>query len=174
MHPHWWYYAKPAAVLVGAIVVGVVTLTVDDGTTHTALTWASLGLLVVSTCWLIVRYLTWATTTFVVTSDRVVFRRGVVAKSGIEIPLEHVSAVYFNQSIFERLVGSGEIVIDPGGHIGQQHFTDIGNPRRVQRAIHVQREEHLADRLERFEAMLARGTLTPEEFQAQKERLLGY
>ena len=187
LHPHWWYYAKPTAALVGAIAMGILTLTLDDGSVRTALTWLSIAVIGAAVSWTVLRYATWATTHFVVTSDRVIFRTGIVAKSGIEIPLERVNTVHFSQSILERMVGAGDLVIESGAEDGQQRFTDIRNPDGVQREIHVQKVERerrrlgdslsqqrpgVADQLEKLEGMLDRGTLTPEEFQMQKRRLL--
>jgi uncharacterized membrane protein YdbT with pleckstrin-like domain len=189
LHPHWWYYAKPAALLLLAIVVGILTLTIgpDGGAGRTILNWLSLILLLVAIVWLIGRYSKWATTNFVITSDRLIFRQGVFAKSGVEIPLERVNTVHFDQSVFERIVGAGDLVIESGGEDGQQNFTDIRSPDKVQQAIHAQKEEHdrrrftvqgssgsdVATQLEKLEGMLERGTLTDAEFQAQKDKLLG-
>ena len=79
------------------------------------------------------RYLTWATINFVITSDRVIYRSGLIAKHGIEIPLERVNNVSFRQGIFERMIGAGDLLIESGGEDGQQRFTDIRDPERVQR-----------------------------------------
>ncbi len=186
LHPHWWYFAKPVGLVVLAIALGIVAIIVD-GSLATLLTWLALALIVVSVVWLIARYLTWRTTNFVITSDRVIFRSGVFAKSGIEIPLERVNTVHFNQSLFERMVGAGDLVIESGAEQGQQRFTDVRNPDAVQREIHVQKElndkrrftvQHtggtdVAGQLEKLEGMLQRGTLTQAEFDAQKAKLLG-
>ena len=95
-----------------------------------------------SLVWLVIRWLLWRTTHFVITSDRVIARKGVLAKSGIEIPLERVNNVSFKQSIFERLIDAGDLLIESGGEDGQQRFTDILKPDRVQNLIHVQMEEN--------------------------------
>src|SRR5215470_8348232 len=58
-----------------------------------------------------VRYSKWITTSFTVTNDRVIFRQGLVAKSGVEIPLERIMNVNFKQSIWERLIGAGDLLI---------------------------------------------------------------
>ena len=139
--------------------------------------------------WVVVRYLKWMTTSFVITSDRLIFRAGVISKMGVEIPLERVNTIHFSQSIFERIAGSGDLIIESGGEDGQQRFTDIRRPDQVQKAIHAQKEAHdkrrftvsgvdvgggdVASQLEKLEGMLERGTLTAEEFQGQKDRLLG-
>jgi len=192
LHPHWWYFAAPASALLAAIGLGIATLIVTeaDSTTRIAAGWVALAGIALSTFWVIARYSKWTTTHFVITNQRVIFRSGFVAKSGIEIPLERVNTVHFNQGILERVVGAGDLLIESGGESGQQRFTDISQPDRIQRAIHAQMDLRsgrsragtaadidgnldVATQLEKLEGMLDRGTLTPEEFEAQKRRLLG-
>jgi uncharacterized membrane protein YdbT with pleckstrin-like domain len=191
LHPHWWYFAQPVAALVGSIILGIVTNIFTDGTgtPRAGLVYLIIALIVASMIWVVVRYLKWMTTNFVITSDRLIFRSGVISKRGVEIPLERVNTIHFNQSIFERMTGSGDLLIESGGEDGQQRFTDIRRPDQVQKAIHSQKEENdkrrftvtgaatsgvdVASQLEKFEGMLERGTLTSEEFRAQKDKLLG-
>ena len=97
-------------------------------------------LIVVTGLWTVHRYLKWATTNFVITSDRVIYRSGIIAKSGIEIPLERVNNVSFSQGIFERVIDAGDLLIESGGEDGKQRFTDIRGPERVQNLIHAQME----------------------------------
>lgn len=189
LHPHWWYFAEAVAALVGSIVLGIIVLAATDSN---VLNWLVLALIVISALWLLLRYLRWATTNFVITSDRVIFRHGVIAKSGIEIPLERVNSVHFNQSIFERFIGAGDLLIESGAEGGQQRFTDVKNPDKIQNLIHSQMELNenrmyqgssspragggtpdVTERLERLEALRDRGTLSDEEFETQKQRLLG-
>lgn len=190
LHPHWWYFAEAAAALIASIVLAIIALSVlDSGGFKSFVLWVLIAAIVLSALWLIVRYLKWATTNFVITSDRVVFRHGVVAKSGIEIPLDRVNNVNFNQGIFERMIGAGDLLIESGGEDGQQRFTDVRHPERVQQAIHSQIDSlsrrrgaysapsgpglDIAHQLERLEGLRDRGSITIEEFDAQKRRLLG-
>ena len=189
LHPHWWYFAEAVAALVGAIVLGVVVLTWGPGGGFgDVLKWASLALIVGTALWTVVRYLKWSTTSFVITSDRIIFRHGVLAKSGIEIPLERVNNVNFRQGIFERMIGAGDLLIESGGETGQSRFTDIRKPESVKNLIHTQMEVNqqrsftvhtaaapvdIAGQLEKLEGLRDRGSITPEEFDAQKQRLLG-
>ena len=143
LHPHWWYYSKPVLSLLAGIAAGILTLTSTDvGTTQrTVLAVVSLGLLIGSVVWLVVRYLKWATTHFVITTDRLIFRAGIIAKRGVEIPLERVNTVHFSQGIAERILGTGDLIIESGGEDGQQRFTAVRRPAQVQRMIHAQMEE---------------------------------
>jgi uncharacterized membrane protein YdbT with pleckstrin-like domain len=189
LHPHWWYFSGPVVALVASIIGGIWALTTDgDGNVGKAMRILFLAALVLTAIWLIARYLKWMTTHFVITSHRLIFRTGVLAKSGVEIPLERVNNVNFNQSVFERVLGAGDLLIESGGEDGQSRFSDIKKPDQVQRMIHSQMElaaqrrgsysrndggTSVAEELERLEGMLQRGTLSPEEFELQKRKLLG-
>ena len=187
MHPHWWYFAEPAWSLIGSIILGIIVLAKTHGDVGKALRVVTLILLVGTAIWLVIRYMKWLTTNFVITSNRLIFRQGVVGKSGIEIPLERVNNVNFHQTVFERILGAGDLLIESGGEDGQQRFTDIRHPAQVQNLIHAQMEGHfqrragyvnaptgdITEQLQRLEGMLQRGTLTQEEFEVQKTRLLG-
>ena len=187
LHPHWWFLAWPILAIAAATVAGVATLLVTEpeSTLRTVAGWATIVAILVSALWLVSRYGRWLTTHFVITNRRIIFRTGLLTKRGIEIPVDRVNTVHFHQSVLERIVGAGDLLIESGGETGQQRFTDIRQPDRVQRVIHAEMEARerrgrgtdgvvdIADQLEKLESMLLRGTLTPEEFDRQKRRLLG-
>ena len=172
-----------------SLLVGVASMIWLDGNFQKVVNWLAIAGIVVSAVLLISRYIQWFTTNFVITSDRVIFRTGVFAKHGIEIPLERVNNVIFHQSVIERMLGCGDLLIESGGETGQQRFTEVKDPDQVQALIHTQVDAKVARRgqassggsgggdvasqLEKLEGMLQRGTLTPSEFEAQKRKLLG-
>lgn len=136
---------------------------------------------------LIVRGLVrWLTTLHVVTNERLIYRAGFIAKHGTEIPLEVIQNVAFNQTIFERIFGTGDLMIESAGTHGQTRYKDIPNPESVQSLIYKMRELRLRDvergepssgsalsDLERLSRLHDQGKLSDEEFEAQKARLLG-
>ncbi len=148
LHPHWWFLAAPAMAIVASIVAGVVTLvaTEVDSTWRTAAGWATIVAIVLSACWLLTRYGRWLTTHFVITNRRVIFRTGLLTKRGIEIPIDRVNTVHFHQGVWERVLGVGDLLIESGGETGQQRFTDIRQPDRVQRVLHAEMEARRAAR----------------------------
>lgn len=187
MHPHWWFFAESVAALAASLVVAVVVLGyIDEGTAKDLLQPLAIAMIVVGGAWVAIRYLKWYTTNFVITSQRLIFRQGVLGKSGIEIPLERVNNVNFHQSLFERIINAGDLLIESGGETGQQRFTDIHNPDEVQNLISSLLTD-VRDRrsggggqgtdvtmqLERLEGLLERGSISEEEFEQQKRRLLG-
>ena len=191
MHPHWWYFAEPAFTVLGVVILAVIVkVRFDSGNTlDKFLGLVAIAALVVSAVWLLSRYLKWISTNFVITSQRLIFRQGIIAKQGIEIPLERVNNVNFSQGVLERLLGAGDLLIESGGEDGQQRFTDIRHPDQVQNLIHAQMEAvakrragysgpqaagpSVAEQLERLEGLLHRGTISQTEFDAEKRRLLG-
>jgi uncharacterized membrane protein YdbT with pleckstrin-like domain len=129
----------------------------------------------------------WTTTNFVVTTDRLVFRSGVLAKRGKEIPLERINDLSFNQTVLERLLGAGDLIIESGGERGQQFFTDISHPAKVQNEIYKQielsnardadrmagrRELSIPEQLEKLDELRQRGVISKAEFDAKKQQLL--
>ncbi|MDQ2650940.1 MAG: PH domain-containing protein [Actinomycetota bacterium] len=188
LHPHWWFFAKPLAVLVVAIVFGVLALTnetIDYGVVQAIAAVA----VVLSLAWFLVTYAQWATTNFVVTSDRLIYRHGVMAKKGIEIPLERVNTVFFSQSIFERMLGSGDLEIESAGEKGSQAFSNVRRPSSVQNEIYRQMEANenrkfdrlgsrgpaeasIPEQIDQLDDLRQRGVISEAEFEAKKADLL--
>ena len=185
VHPHWLFFAEPALTVVALVILTIVlAATVGNATLNIVM----LILVAIALVWAAWRALTWRTTHFVITSDRLIYRSGVFAKRGIQIPLERVNNVNFKQGLLERIVGAGDLLVESAGEDGQQRFTDVRHPDRVQNLIHAQINENenrfiavapvasavdTATQLEKLEGMLQRGTLTREEFELEKRRLLG-
>src|SRR4029450_12189208 len=86
------------------------------------------------------RGLRWSPTHFGLTTERLIFRSGLVAKFGREIPLERINDVTFSQSLFERPVGVGDLLIESAGEHGQSRFSNIRDPEAVQLEIYRQME----------------------------------
>ncbi|MEA2687368.1 MAG: hypothetical protein QOE93_2563 [Actinomycetota bacterium] len=144
-------------------------------------------LVVVALVWFVVRYAKWATTTFVVTTDRLIHRTGVVSKSGREIPLERLNDVSFHSTIFQRMLGAGDLLIESAGERGQQLFASFPHPEQTQNLIHHQielaqgrdaarmagrREPSPLDQLEKLEELRVRGVISQAEFDVKKAKLL--
>ncbi len=184
LHPHWWFYARSVVVLVLAA-AGAVTAAMLDAPDWLFL--VLLGLVGLVLVWVVVRLLRWVTTEFVVTTERLVYRSGVLARRGKEIPLERLNDISFDQTLLERVLGSGDLMIESGGEHGQQHFYDISRPARVQHEIYRQREaaagrDHdrmagrralsVPEQLEKLDELRQRGVITQAEFDAKKTQLL--
>jgi uncharacterized membrane protein YdbT with pleckstrin-like domain len=185
LRPHWWFLAGPVAALVGFIVLSIF---VQASIENDAVRLISAAPVVWAMLWFLVRYAKWSTTNFVVTTDRLIHRTGVIAKQGKEIPLERLNDITFNQSIFERVIGAGDLLIESGGERGQQTFHDVRKPALVQNIIYREIEAAQArdaeraagfrsstsipDQIERLDDLRRRGIITQAEFDAKKTKLL--
>ena len=126
---------------------------------------------------------------FVLTTDRLITRTGIIAKRSKEIPLERINDVAFSQSVFERLVGAGDLLIESAGERGQERITNVRDPEQVQLQIYKVAEENsnrmmrggaassstsasIPDQIEALSRLREQGVLSEEEFQAKKQDLL--
>jgi uncharacterized membrane protein YdbT with pleckstrin-like domain len=205
LRPHWIALVWPAIVTALVIAGWVLALTYapDDGTGRSIMVWGSLAIgLVILIWWPLRAIVAWATSNFAVTSDRVIHREGFIAKHTMEIPLEAINDVRFSQSIFERMVGAGDVVIQSASEFGRNVFANIRNPEAVQRTIYEQGERNkermfrgrapqaaappappppaappaapsVTTELQRLVDLRDKGVLTEAEFEVQKKKILG-
>lgn len=200
LRPHWWNIAPSVVYLVVAALIGIIVLVNagDNGAWDVLKFVVGIGVLVALGNFGI-RYFKWTSTNFVVTNERVISRSGVVAKKGIEIPLDRINTVFFNQTIFERIIGAGDLGIESAGEGGRENFSDVRKPALVQQEIYRQKEafdgnqrvalgatiaasmpqaapaapaSSIPDQIEQLDRLRRAGTLTDDEFQAKKAELL--
>jgi len=139
LRPHWWYFGRQILTGIPLFVLIVLVLAwSSDGFVKDAANWIVIALVVVWVVWLLVKYLSWARTYFVVTNQRVIYRTGVVARHGVEIPLERINNINFRQRIFERIIGAGNLDIESAGEQGSTTFNFVRHPDGVQQEIYRQ------------------------------------
>jgi uncharacterized membrane protein YdbT with pleckstrin-like domain len=186
LRPHWIALVLPVAetILIAVGVILALAYLPDSWPT-----WVRWGVVLVGVALFAIHagrlLLDWATSHFVVTSDRVIHRSGWFAKQSMEIPLENINDVRFDQSVFERVIGAGDLTLESAGEFGQQIFGDIRDPERVQKVIFETSEANQrrmvepsaapspADELAKLDRLRDEGVLTDEEFDREKRRLLG-
>jgi hypothetical protein len=100
--------------------------------------WIVVAALVVAAGWLLARYLRWATTRLIITTSRLIHRTGVLTRRGREIPLTALTDISYEQSIFERIIGAGDILLESAGRDSQEIFPDLPRPARIQNEIYRQ------------------------------------
>ncbi|MCU1678429.1 MAG: rane-flanked domain protein [Frankiales bacterium] len=137
--PHWKALLRPSLVLIvaaGAIGFALAKLP-DDKTWATAATWAviALGALAI-VLWTIVPWLRWITTHIILTNERLITRDGVLRRVGRDIPLYRVNDVSFEQSVMDRMLRCGNLIVESGGERGQIVLVDIPRIAHVQHTLH--------------------------------------
>jgi uncharacterized membrane protein YdbT with pleckstrin-like domain len=186
LRPHWIALIMPAVATIAALAVMIVLYeTFDEDILDNVVGVAGALFLL---AYPVRKLVDWLTSHFVVTSDRIIHRRGFIAKYSMEVPLEAINDVRFEQGVIDRIIGAGTLVVQSASEAGRQVFDHIRKPEEVQKTIYHQGElnqqrmmggraagssHSSASELERLADLRARGVLTEEEFQAQKRRLLG-
>jgi uncharacterized membrane protein YdbT with pleckstrin-like domain len=183
--PHWSRILKEGllTIMVVVLIILVATRRFD------AKTWVISALVVLWFVVVVAEFVRWWTDKHVITNERLIHRSGLISKKGTEIPLEVINDVTFQQSAFERIVGSGDLLIESAGTHGQSAYTDIPNPEHVQKQIYEAREARMAElraggapaapsassvsQLETLSRLHDEGKLTTEEFEAEKRKLIG-
>jgi len=132
--PNWSYLFWPAVLSV-LVIAGCVAAFV---LWSSAPLWVGWVLLAVGLCalgYFGVRYVGWRTKSFVVTSQRIVYRTGALRRTGREIPIGRVQDVTYHQTVIERIVRAGSLTVESAGHQGREPFPDISHPQEVQSLI---------------------------------------
>jgi uncharacterized membrane protein YdbT with pleckstrin-like domain len=186
LRPHWIALLGPALVAIVGVVVAAWLATVASDSLEW-LPWVVYVILLV--VYPLPKLAWWLTSNFAVTSDRVIHREGFIAKRSMEIPLEAINDVRFDQGVVDRVIGAGTLVIQSASEHGRQVFENIRDPEGVQRTIYHEGEKNkermyqgggpatpaapsVTTELERLAELRTKGILTEEEFQAQKARIL--
>jgi uncharacterized membrane protein YdbT with pleckstrin-like domain len=128
----------------------------------------------------------WWFTLYVLTSERLISRQGVISRSGVEIPLENINNVLFHQSVIERVLKSGDLMIESAGQSGQVRFDNVWRPDEFQALLYRTREDRAralseqsrpgpedpTEQLERLARLHRQGSITDEEYERSKQALL--
>jgi membrane protein YdbS with pleckstrin-like domain len=185
LRPHWWFFAGPLFAGIPVLALLVVALK-QNGDVERLLLYLTAAVALAWAFWLGGRLIRWQTTHFVVTSERLVFRSGILAKHSRDIPLEKVNDLASSQSFFERMIGAGDLLIESAGERGLQTFSDIARPNAVQQEIYRQMEANqvramgggpprpasVTDQIAALADLRDRGAISPAEYEAKKAQLL--
>ncbi len=137
LHPHWVTVLAPAvlAAVLLALAAATARWTPDDETGN-RIQWIALAVMVlVAVPLVVVPFLRWRTTHYVITSHRIMVRRGVLAKTGKDITLSKVTDVSFRQGLLERVVGSGTLHVESAGDAPNELLHDIPHSDEVQQLL---------------------------------------
>jgi len=179
-HPHWRVLLSVVGYAALLIAGSGVAYWQAEGTVPMAVTGVlGLGFIGLSLPPLV----SWRFTQYVLTTERIIVRTGILTKTGHEIPLESIDNATFHQRLLERMLGYGDLIVESTQ--GQTSFADIPKPEQFQQDIYKAREERTlalrgqgsgprdaVSKLESLANLRDRGVITDEEFEAKKANLL--
>ena len=137
LHPHWWRFVKPSLVLLAALAAIAYNNEIPNVFLKDLALIIAQAITALAVLNLAAKALKWYRTHFVLTSQRVIFQSGVIARTRVEISLHKINLINFHQSVFERLINAGDIVIESGAEDGVETFNDVPDPQQVQALIHT-------------------------------------
>lgn len=87
--------------------------------------------------WTLRPFLRWWTTTYTLTDRRILIREGVLSRTGRDIPLGRVSDVAFRNTLWQRMLRCGTLLIESAGEQGQVTLANVPKVEAVQRDIYL-------------------------------------
>lgn len=140
-HPHFKMLVVPLLVGVVTLAAGIWLATVARDATPP---WDMVSLIAIGVVGLIVLawfvlapLVRWRTTHFVVTTDRVIAREGVIRRTGIDIPMSRINSVRFEHDLLDRIFGCGTLIIESASDQPLQ-FDDIPGVEKIHTMIYRQ------------------------------------
>jgi membrane protein YdbS with pleckstrin-like domain len=132
---HWKALVVPVLELL--IVLGVMGFLLAFLEEPTWATWTIIGVaavLVLLT--FVIPFLRWRTTVFVLTTQRVITRHGILTKSGRDIPHTRINDVGFSHGLLDRVLRCGTLTVESAGERGQVVLSDIPHVEEVHKQLY--------------------------------------
>ena len=158
LHPHWLTIFWPVVwflFIVGGASFGAAVVPVGSSQGLYRLLIVALAV-VLLLAFVLVPLLRWRTTHYVITTHRLLFREGILARRGRDIGLSRITDVSYSQNVWERIVNSGTVTIESAGESGSTVLRRIPDSDGVQQLLNHMIEED-ADRRAQESAEYIRG-----------------
>lgn len=144
LHPHWITLVPATFWLIVICAAGGAGI-YEHPKGHTGKEIVIIGIIVVGAIlllWLTFKpWIAWRTTHYVITTHRVLIRRGVLRHEGRDIALQRISDVSFSQSLWDRMVGAGTLTIESAGEHGQENLKNVPRSDQQQQLLNRLIEE---------------------------------
>jgi uncharacterized membrane protein YdbT with pleckstrin-like domain len=153
LHPHWLTVFWPVVwllLVVGAASFGAAAVPAGPQQGLLRLLVLALALLLLVVV-VLAPLLRWRTIHYVITTHRLLFREGVLARRGRDIGLSRITDVSYGQTLWERIINSGTLTIESAGESGATVLRHIPDSDGVQQLLNHMIEED-ADRRARESA----------------------
>jgi len=138
-HPHFKMLVFPTLAMLVTVGAGTwLAILAKDASAP----WNSVGLIAIGVValvlvvWLFLAPLVrWRTTHFIVTTDRLIAREGVLKRTGIDIPMGRINSVQFEHGLLDRVFGCGTLIIESASD-EPLRFEDIPHVEKVHTVIY--------------------------------------
>lgn len=143
LHPHWITLVGPVLIFLVTVGLGAFVASIaPSGSAQNPIRIAVLAVgVVVLVRFVLVPVLRWRTTHYVITTHRVLIRRGILSHKGTDIPLKRLNDVAFEQSLVDRILGAGTLMLESAGEHGQEVLVNIPHADHMQQLLNRLVEE---------------------------------
>ncbi len=140
LRPHWIFLFGPLFSSIGVWAAVIVLLVLW----HNPPGWTNYPFLIIAVVpglWLLGRYVRWRSYDVALTSTRILVRQGILGRDTVQLRLQRITEVNIRQSLVERVLGTGSLIIDVQGEDDSMTLEYMRKPAIVQRVINSQINE---------------------------------
>lgn len=134
LHPHWKAIFWPTGLLV-VVLAGLGAAWAASLNSVLLLVLAAVGLVLIVWFFLI-PLVKWRATHIVFTNERVITRSGVFSQHTENIPMDRVSDIVLDQSLFDRILGCGQLALASPGEHGPDQIRNVPHVKAVNVKLH--------------------------------------
>lgn len=124
--------------LFAAALAGAVTIGDRFPQAPVEVVWLLAAMVVLPALWLLGRVMRWRGVHFLVTPNRLLYKRGVLGRDVLQLRLQRVAEVHCHQSLFGRLGGWGTVIFEISSGDEPLVVEDARRPRSLQRLVTAQ------------------------------------
>lgn len=136
-HKHWFVLIVPLILTFVIIVLSLFVYTKLE-----LLEWWHFLAPLIAIFYFIYKYYSWKFDLWVVTSHRVIDEFGVFSINSKESPIDKINNVSYQQSLFGRMLGYGDVQIQTAAEMGETSYTFISHPQKLKEALSAAQEKY--------------------------------
>jgi membrane protein YdbS with pleckstrin-like domain len=138
--PSWWHFTRALIVVAVIFAAGLYQITAPQRDRRIGLLLIALAAAIMGLIHLARRYTSWS-----LTSDRLIERRGLLSTRRREMELADVRSIEVNQSLMQRITGLGNVGVASAASADFMiRLLDIPDPERVAEILRQARLKRLA------------------------------
>ena len=139
--PHWRAVIVPSIVLIATVFFTALIVTwILSWTTFEWLQWMRWavigGAIFILVVWAIGPFLRWLTTDYVFTDRRIIVRKGIITRTGKDMPLAKVNNVSFEVPAMGRIFNYGALNIQSAGENDGLYIKGVPDVEDIQRMVY--------------------------------------
>ncbi len=140
LRPHWIFLFGPLFTSIG-VWAALIVLVVLWRNAPSALNYPILIVALIPGLWLLGRFVRWRSYVVALTSTRVLVRQGILGRDTVQLRLQRITEVNIRQTLVERVLGTGSLLIDVQGEDDTLTLEYMRKPAVVQRVLNSQINE---------------------------------